>query len=233
MYSFIKKSDFTNYRELVQEIPDSDREEETLDDPMEIDFIKKEEPNTSIATIPVKIKRLKISAIVIDSRAEPTIILKDIVKRIGGKIDKSVIYDFSRATTISTESISITCNLPITFFPGFIIHKDYIVVKTPKPILLFPNPHLKKYKCTMDWDKDELKIPFNRKDHIIPVTMIKVKNKLEVNCATITQGDKFLTSDQILQVTNRDEDNNELLEKWHALAGFSLDSDNSTLKKNV
>uniref|UniRef100_U9SHY1 Uncharacterized protein n=2 Tax=Rhizophagus irregularis TaxID=588596 RepID=U9SHY1_RHIID len=38
----------------------------------------------------------------------------------------------------------------------------------------------------MDWKTDELKIPFDGKDYIIPVTMHKVKNKLEVNCATAT-----------------------------------------------
>ena len=135
--------------------------------------------------------------------------------------------------TVPTESISIARNFPITFPSGFTIHEDFVVVRVSKPTLIFPNPLLKKYKCAMDWGKDELKIPFNGKDHIIPVTMHKVKNNLEVNCATATQGDKSLTSDQISQETDRDEDNNEPLEEWHAPAGFSLDSDNSTLKKNV
>jgi hypothetical protein len=145
MYSSTKKSDFTNYKEPVQEIPNSNGEEKML--------------NNSI------------------------------------------------------ESIGITCNLSITFPPGFTIYEDYIVVRTPKPILLFPNSHLKKYKCAMDWDKDELKIPFNRKDHIIPVTMIKVKNKLEVNCATTTQDDKSSTSYQISQETDEDENDNVPFEK--------------------
>jgi len=117
-YSSIKKSDFTNFRKPVQEIPDSDGEEETLDDPIEIDFVKKEEPNTSIATIPVKIKRLKIPAMVIDSGAEPAIISEDIVKRVKWPIDKSEIYDLSRAATVLTEFIGITHNLPITFPPS-------------------------------------------------------------------------------------------------------------------
>ena len=38
----------------------------------------------------------------------------------------------------------------------------------------------------MDWKTNELKIPFNRKDYIIPVTIYKVKNKLEMNYANIT-----------------------------------------------
>ena len=35
----------------------------------------------------------------------------------------------------------------------------------------------------MDWNTNELKIYLNGKDYIILVTMHKVKNKLEVNCA--------------------------------------------------
>ena len=38
----------------------------------------------------------------------------------------------------------------------------------------------------MDWKTNELKIPLNGKDYIIPVTMHKVKNKLEVNYANVT-----------------------------------------------
>ena len=53
-------------------------------------------------------------------------------------------------------------------------------------MLILSNPLLKKYKCAIDWDKDELKISHNGKDLIIPVTMHKVKNKLEVNCVTTT-----------------------------------------------
>ncbi|RHZ87822.1 hypothetical protein Glove_30g146 [Diversispora epigaea] len=250
-------SDSKKYRDPVSDIPDeaeprifdsSDGEEETLDDPMEIDFVKrKEEPYTSIATIPVKIKRLKIPAMVIDSGAEPAIISEDIVKRVGGKIDKSEIYDLSGVATVPTESIGITRNLPITFPPGFTIREDYIVVsihvpkidfgflsivvRTPKPILLFPNPHLKKYKCAMDWDKDELKIPFNGKNHIISVNMIKIKNKLEVNCTTATRDNKSSTSDQISQETDEGRDDSVPFEGWNAPAGFSLDSANLTLKK--
>src|SRR5438128_2873626 len=84
-----------NYREPIPEIPDSDEEDETLDDPMEIDFVRRKEPVISIATIPVKIKRLKIPALVLDSGAEPAIVSEDIVKRVGGEIDKSEKYDLS------------------------------------------------------------------------------------------------------------------------------------------
>src|SRR6185369_13790176 len=114
--------------------------------------------------------------------------------------------------------------------PGFTICEDFVVVRVSKPTLIFPNPLLKKYKCAIDWEKDELKIPFNEKNHIIPVTMHKVKNKLEVNCATASQNDKPLVSNQLSQETNSDKNNNVPLEEWHALAGFNLDSTNSTLK---
>jgi len=197
----IVKPDFTNYREPVPAIPDSD-EEESLDDPMEIDFVRKREPTTSIATIKCKIKRLKISAMVLDSGAEPAIVSEDIVKRIGGKIDNSEKYDLSGIATVPTESIGVVRNLPITFPPGFTICEDFVVVRHHKPTLIFPNPFLKKYKCAVDWGKNELKIPFDGKDHIIPVTMHKVKNKLEVNCATLVQ-DKVLSSIQDMSIKKK------------------------------
>ncbi|CAG8624955.1 5240_t:CDS:2 [Paraglomus brasilianum] len=229
----IAKPDFINYREPAPEIPESDDEEETLNDPMEIDFVRRKEPATSLATIPCKIKRLKIPALVLDSGAEPPITSEDIVKRVNWPIDKSEKYDLSGVATVPTESIGIARNFPITFPPGFTIREDFVVVRVPKPTLIFPNPLLKKYKCAIDWGKDELKIPFNGKDHIIPVTMHKVKNKLEVNCATASQDDKPLVSDQLSQETDSDKDNNVPLEEWHAPVGFSSDSNNSTLKKNA
>src|SRR5688572_10681822 len=53
-------------------------------------------------------------------------------------------------------------------------------------MLIFSNSLLKKYRCAIDWDKDKLKLHHNGKDFTIPVTMHKVKNKLEVNCVTTT-----------------------------------------------
>ncbi|CAJ0762039.1 6915_t:CDS:2, partial [Entrophospora sp. SA101] len=228
----IKKSNFTDYREPVPAIPDSE-EEETLDDPMEIDFVIKKEPTTTIATIPCKIKRLKIPAMTLDSAAQPAIVTDDIVKHVGGKIDKSEIYDLSGIATVPTESIGVIRNLPITFPPGFTIYEDFVVVKYKKPTLIFSNPLLKKYKCAIDWAKDELKIPFNGKDHIIPVTMHNVKNNLEVNCATASQNDKSLVSNQISQETDSDKDDNITLEEWHAPARFIPDSDDSSLAEQV
>ncbi|CAH1767017.1 3963_t:CDS:2 [Entrophospora sp. SA101] len=50
-----------------------------------------------------------------------------------------------------------------------------------------------------DWAKDELKIPFNGEDFIIPVTMHKVKNKLEVNCVAVVENTDTAIPDQISQ----------------------------------
>ncbi|CAG8777880.1 8701_t:CDS:1, partial [Rhizophagus irregularis] len=48
-----------------------------------------------VATIKCKIRRLKIPAMTLDSRAEPPIITKNIVDRTKDKIDKSEKYDLS------------------------------------------------------------------------------------------------------------------------------------------
>jgi len=61
--------------------------------------------------------------------------------------------------------------------------------------------------------------------------MHKVKNKIQVNCATTSQNDRLLVFDQISQEADSDKDDNITLEEWHAPAGFSLESTNSTLKK--
>ncbi|UZO27408.1 uncharacterized protein OCT59_019606 [Rhizophagus irregularis] len=176
---------------------DSD-EKDVLDGPMEIDFVKKKEPTTSIASIKCKIKRLKIPAMALDSCAELPIITPDIVEHVGYGIDKSIKHDLSGIATVPVESIGVVHNLPITLASGFTIYEDFIVVKYSKPMLIFSNPLLKKYKCAIDWDKDELKISHNGKDLIIPVTMHKVKNKLEVNCVTTTpECDESSIPDQV------------------------------------
>ncbi|UZO28440.1 uncharacterized protein OCT59_021962 [Rhizophagus irregularis] len=144
---------------------ESSQEEEFLDDPMEIDFIP---------------------AMTLDSGAEPPIITKNIVVRVKAKIDESEKHDLSGVATVPIESIGVARNLPITLAPGLTIHEDFIVVDYHKPTLIFSNQLLKKYGCAVDWNTNELKIPFNGKDYIIPVTMHKVKNKLEVNYARTT-----------------------------------------------
>ena len=111
----------------------------------------------------------------------------------------SIKYDFSGITTMPVKSVGVVHNLPITLASGFTIYKDFIVVKYSKLMLIFLNPLLKKYKCTINWNKNKLKIPYNGKNYIIPIIMHKVKNKLEVNCANITsEYNDFSTSDCIL-----------------------------------
>ncbi|GBB95951.1 hypothetical protein RclHR1_02650022 [Rhizophagus clarus] len=185
---------------------ESSQEEESLDGPMEIDFVKKKEPKTSVATVKCKIKRLKIPAMTLDSGAEPPIITKNIVVRVNAKIDESEKHDLSGVATVPIESIGIVRNLPITLAPGLTIYEDFIVVDYHKPTLIFSNQLLKKYKCAMDWDTNELKISLNGKDYIIPVTMHKVKNKLEVNCVRTTpECDDLPALDKISQDLGVDE----------------------------
>ena len=85
---------------------ESSLKKESLDDPMEIDFVKKKKLKTSVATVKCKItKRLKILAMTLDSRAEPPIITKNIVERMEAKIDKFEIHDLSDIATDPVESI--------------------------------------------------------------------------------------------------------------------------------
>ena len=85
---------------------DSD-EEDILDGPMEIDFVKKKEPTTSITSIKCKIKRLKIPAMALNSCAELPIITPDIVERVGYGIDKSIKHDLSGIATLPIESVGL------------------------------------------------------------------------------------------------------------------------------
>ncbi|GES82680.1 hypothetical protein GLOIN_2v1886689 [Rhizophagus clarus] len=165
---------------------ESSLEEKSLDCLMEIDFIQKKEPKTSVATVECKIKRLKIPAMTLDSGAKLPIITKNIIVRLKAKIDESEKHDLSDVATVPIESIGVVRNLPITLAPGLTIHEDFIVVDYHKPMLIFSNQLLKKYGCAVDWNTNELKIPFNRKDYIILVIIYKVKNKLEINCVNIT-----------------------------------------------
>ncbi|GBB91976.1 hypothetical protein RclHR1_19460008 [Rhizophagus clarus] len=185
---------------------ESSLKEESLDGPMEIDFVQKKELKTSVVTVECKIKRLKIPVMTLDSRVKPPIITKNIVDRVKAKIDKSEKHDLSGIATVPIESIGVACNLPITLASGLTIHEDFIVVDYHKPMLIFSNQLLKKYKCAMDWDTNELKIFLNGKDYIIPVTMHKVKNKLEVNCTNVTpECDNSMVPDKNSQDLGADE----------------------------
>jgi len=149
----------------------------------------------------------------VDSEAEPPIITKNIVDRIKVKIDKSEKYDLNGISTVPVETIGVVRNLPITLAPGCIIHEDFVVVDYHKPILIFSNRLLKKYGCAMDWKPDELKIPFNGKDYIILVTMHKVKNKLEVNCAKTTSDCDDLPAPDRISQDPQDLSEDETLKK--------------------
>src|SRR5581483_2531516 len=184
---------------------DSD-EEDILDGPMEIDFVQKKEPPTSIATVKCKIKRLKIPAMALDSCAELPIVTPDIVERVGYGIDKSIKHDLSSIATLLIVSVGVVYDLPITLASGYTIYKDFLVVKYSKPMLIFSNSLLKKYRCAIDWKKDELKLHHNGKDFTIPVTMHKVKNKLEVNCLNIIpECDDSMILDYISQNLNEND----------------------------
>ena len=225
--------DFTNHRDPIPAIPDSDGEEETLDDPMEIDFVQRKDPATDVVTTKCKIKRLIIPAATVDPGANFPIMSEDIAKRLKLVIDTKEKHDLRGIATIPTESLGIVRNVPITFARGCTICSDFAVVKYPKPMLILPNTLLDKYDYDLLASKRELKLVCNGKEFFIPINMHKVKNKLEVNCAIASQNDKPLVSDQILQEADSDNDDNIPFEKWCAPSGFSLDSDNLLLKKNA
>jgi hypothetical protein len=212
------KPDFINYREPAPEIPDSDGEDETLDDPMEIDFVQKKDPATDVVTTKCKIKRLVIPAAIVDPGANFPIITEDIVKRLKFIIDTKEKHDLSGIATVPTESIGIVRNVPVTFAPGCTIHSDFAVVKYRKPMLILPNTLLDKYDYDLLASRRELKLVCDGEEYFIPINMHKVKNKLEINCAIVSQDDKSLVSDQISQNIDNDEDNNVPLDEWRVLA---------------
>ncbi|GES85756.1 hypothetical protein GLOIN_2v1789077 [Rhizophagus clarus] len=203
--SCFSASDQNDVSTSTKDSDESSLEKESLDDPMEIYFVQKKEPETSVATVKCKIKRLKIPAMTLDSRAEPPIITENIVERIRVKIDKYEIHDLEGISTILVESIGVVRNLPITLAPKLTIIEDFIIMRYRKPTLIFSNKLLKKYGCAVDWSTEELKIPFNGKDYIIPVTMYKVKNKFEVNCAVSIANNDSSPLDCISQELGVDE----------------------------
>src|ERR1044071_8937754 len=115
MFQQAKKCEPVQIEALPISAQDSD--EESIDGPMEIYFVRKKEPDTSIASIKCKIGRLKIPAMALDSCSEIAIITEDIVLRIGAVIDKSIKHDLSGIATVLIESIGIVHNLPITLAP--------------------------------------------------------------------------------------------------------------------
>ncbi|CAG8610453.1 14530_t:CDS:1, partial [Funneliformis caledonium] len=72
---------------------------------MEIDFVKKKESTTSIASIKCKIKRLKIPAMALNSCAKLSIITPDIVKHVKYEINKSIKHNLNGIAIVPVESI--------------------------------------------------------------------------------------------------------------------------------
>ena len=91
--------------------------------------------------------------------------------------------------------------LPITLAPGCIVFEKFVVIKYNKPLLAFSNVFLKRYDCAIDWATDELKIYPNRKEFVIPVTMHRVKNNIEVNHVVSSQQntDQSVSKDEELK----------------------------------
>src|SRR5207237_9023988 len=177
-----------------------------------------------------KIKRLIIQAATVDPGANFPIMSENIAERLKLDIDIKEKHDLRGIATVPTESLGIVRNIPINFARGCTICSDFAVVKYPKPMLILPNTLLDKYDYDLLASKRELKLVCNGKEFFIPINMHMVKNKLEVNYAITSQDNKPPVSDQIYQKIDSDEDDNIPFEKWHAPAGFSLDSDDSSLK---
>ncbi len=200
---------------------------------MEINFVRDKDV-IDVPTVRGKINRLVLSAITVDPGSNTLLMSKDIAERLGLKIDKSAVFYFKGAATVLTKSIGMVYNVPLTLAPGCVFHLDFAVIEYDKSMVILSNPFLYRHKYQILGDKDLLKINCNGKDFYIPVTMHKVENKLEVNCATASQDDKPLVSDQISQEADSYEGGNESFEEeWHAPTDFSLESTNSTLKKNA
>ena len=159
----IAKPDFINYREPAPEIPDSDGEDETLDDPMEIDFVQKKDPATDVVTAKCKIKRLIIPAATVDPGANFPIMSENIAGRLKLDIDTREKHDLRGIATVPTESLGIVRNVPINFARGCTICSDFAVVKYPKPMLILPNTLLDKYDYDLLASKRELKLVCNGK----------------------------------------------------------------------
>ena len=121
-----------------------------MDSLIEIDFVQKKEPPTSIATVKYKIKHFKIPVMTLDSYAELPIVTLNIVECIGYGINKSIKHDLSSIATLLIESVGIVHNLPISLTPGCIIYEDFVVMKYSKLMLIFSNSLLKKYRCAID-----------------------------------------------------------------------------------
>ena len=187
--------------------PADSEDDEFIDGPMEIDFVQRKEPATDVVTVKCKIKRLVIPAGTVDPGANFPIMSEDISKRSKLVIDTKEKHDLRGIATTPTESLGIVRNVPVNFAPGCTIYADFAVVKYPKPMLILPNTLLDKYNYDLLASKRELRLECNGKEFFIPINMHKVKNKLEMNCATTTSKcDESSTPDCISQDLSEDDD---------------------------
>ncbi len=106
---------------------------------MEINFVKKKKSLTNVIIVKYKIKCLKISAITLNFKAESPIIIENIIKCIGVKIDKSEIYNLSSIATILIKSVRVIYSLLIILTSECIIYEDFVVVRYHKLMLIFFN----------------------------------------------------------------------------------------------
>jgi hypothetical protein len=189
-------------------------DDEYIDDPMEIDFIQRKEPATDVVTVKCKNKRLVILAGTVDPGANFAIMSEDIAKWSKLEIDTKEKHDLRGIATTPTESLGIVRNVPVNFAPGCTIYADFAVVKYPKPMLILPNTLLDKYNYDLLASKRELRLECNGKEFFIPINMHKVKNKLEVNCATTTpECDDLSTPNKISQDSQDLSENDDVFKK--------------------
>ena len=187
--------------------PADSEDDEFINDPMEIDFVQRKEPATDVVTVKCKIKRLVIPAGTVDPGANFPIMSEDISKRSKLEINTKEKHDLRGIATTPTESLGIVRNVPVNFASRCTIYADFAVVKYPKPMLILPNTLLDKYNYDLLASKRELRLECNGKEFFIPINMHKVKNKLEVNCATTTSKcDESSTPDCISQDLSEDDD---------------------------
>ncbi len=114
--------------------PDSDGEDEILNEPMEIDFIQKKDPVTDVITVKCKIKHLVILDAMVDPDANFAIMTDDISIRSKLLIDTKEKHDLRGIATTLTESLGIVRNIPVNFAPEYTIYADFAIVKYPNLI---------------------------------------------------------------------------------------------------
>ncbi|CAH1768029.1 4967_t:CDS:1 [Entrophospora sp. SA101] len=158
----------------------SETEDEEVVEDMEINFVQDKDV-IDVPTVKGKIKCLVLLAITVDPGSNTLLMSRDIAERLGLKIDKSTTHYFKGAVTVLTKSIGMVYNVPLTLAPSCVFHLDFAVIEYDKSMVILSNPFLKKHDCAMDWAKSEMKLHCNGKDFIIPVTMHRVENKLEVH----------------------------------------------------